>query len=108
MRCFEDDDVIHVSGNVDPLADIETIEDELMLADMETIQNAQTKAAKTARSGDKDAKILVEVLAKCLTHLETETPLRKLELNEIEAKSIKSYGFADGQTDHVRGERCRG
>lgn len=93
VRCFEDEDVIHVSGNIDPLADIETIEFELMLADIETVQNAQAKAARTARSGDKEAKLLVEVLAKCLAHLEAEKPLRQLELNEVEAKAIKSYGM---------------
>ena len=58
VRCFEDEDVIHVSGNVDPMADIETIEIELMLADMETLENAMAKATRTARSGDKEAKFL--------------------------------------------------
>jgi GTP-binding protein YchF len=93
VRCFEDEDVIHVSGNVDPLSDIETIEIELMLADIETLQNALTKADRTARSGDKEAKFLAEVIRKCLTHLETETPLRSLNLNEPENKAIKSYGL---------------
>ena len=93
VRCFEDDDVIHVSGAVDPMADIETIEMELMLADIETLQSALTKAERTARSGDKEAKFLTEVIEKCLGHLETESPLRSLELNEPELKSIKSYGL---------------
>ena len=93
VRCFEDEDVIHVSGNVDPIADIETIEMELMLADIETLENALSKAERTARSGDKEAKFLVEVIGKCLKHLETETPLRNLNLNEPEIKSIKSYGL---------------
>jgi GTP-binding protein YchF len=93
VRCFEDEDVIHVSGNVDPMADIETIEIELMLADIETLQNALDKAKRTARSGDKEAKALAQVIEKCLTHLETETPLRSLTLNEPELKAIKSYGL---------------
>lgn len=93
VRCFEDEDVIHVSGNVNPMSDIETIEIELMLADMETLQSALQKAQRTARSGDREAKLLVEVIEKCLTHLETEVPLRKLELNDIESKPIKSYGL---------------
>ena len=93
VRCFEDDDVIHVSGNVDPIADMETIEMELMLADIETLQNAKTKAARTARSGDKEAKLLVTVIEKCLTHLESETPLRSLKLSEPESKAIKSFGL---------------
>lgn len=93
VRCFEDDDVIHVSGNVDPLSDIEIIEMELMLADIETVENSLAKAARTARSGDKDAKALVTVCEKCLAHLQTEQPLRNLELTEPELLSIKSYGL---------------
>ena len=93
VRCFEDPDVTHVSGQVDPIADIETIETELMFADAETLQNAMVKALRTARSGDKEALFLVGVIEKCLAHLETETPLRKLELVEGEAKAIKSYGL---------------
>lgn len=93
VRCFEDEDVIHVSGSVDPVADIETIEMELMLADIETLDNALVKAQRTARSGDKEAKFLVEVIEKCLKHLSTETPLRALALNDGESKAIKSYGL---------------
>ena len=93
VRCFEDDDVIHVSGNVDPLADIETIEMELMLADIETLQNAESKASRNARSGDKDAKLLLSVIEKCLKHLEEENPLRSLSLTAPEAKAIKAYGL---------------
>ena len=92
-RQFEDPDVIHVSGNVDPIADIETIEMELMLADIETLENALKKAQRTAKSGDKDAKHLVIVIEKCLAQLETETPLRSLTLNEPEEKAIRSYGL---------------
>jgi GTP-binding protein YchF len=93
VRCFEDEDVIHVSGQVDPLADIETIEMELMLADIESLQNGLEKAKRTARSGDKEAVLRVEVIEKCLKHLESETPLRSLDLNEAEKKSISSFGL---------------
>ena len=93
VRCFEDDDVIHISGNVDPISDIEIIEMELMLADIETLQNALAKASRTARSGDKEAKALASVCEKCLAHLEQEKPLRALALNEPELKAIKSYGL---------------
>ena len=93
VRCFEDDSVIHVAGKVDPMADIETIEMELMLADIESLQNAQQKATKTARSGNKEAIARLAVIEKCLTHLESETPLRKLELTEPEDKSIRSFGL---------------
>ena len=93
VRCFEDPDVIHVSGEVDPLNDIEIIEMELMLADIETLQNATSKAERTARSGDKEAKATVEVIQKCLKHLETEAPLRSLSLNDRDQQLIKSYGL---------------
>lgn len=93
VRCFEDDDVIHVSGSVNPLADIETIEMELMLADIETLQNAKSKAARNARSGDKEAKLLLSAIEKCLEHLASEHPLRSLALPEPEANSIKAYGL---------------
>ena len=93
VRCFEDEDVIHVSGQVNPIDDIEIIEMELMLADIETLQNAMAKAERTARSGDKEAKATVVVIEKCLKHLETEAPLRSLSLNDAEEKLIKSYGL---------------
>ncbi len=93
VRCFVDDDVIHVSGEVDPMADIETIEMELILADMESLENAQQKAGKTARSGNKEAIARLAVIEKCLAQLETETPLRKLELTEPEELCIRSFGL---------------
>jgi GTP-binding protein YchF len=93
VRCFEDPDVIHVSGTVDPIADIDTIETELMMADIETLENALGKAERTARSGDKEAKLRVEVIGKCNAHLENDTPLRTLKLNEAEEVAISSYGL---------------
>jgi len=93
VRCFEDPDVIHVSGNVNPLSDIETIELELMLADMQLLETSLSKAERTAKSGDKEAKHRVEVIQKCLTHLSTEQPLRKMHLEEADEKAIKTYGL---------------
>ena len=93
VRCFEDPDVIHVSGTVDPISDIETIETELMLADMQTLENALAKAERTARSGDKEAKLRVEVIGKCNEHLSTDQPLRTLSLLEPELQAISSYGL---------------
>ncbi|MCL4153209.1 UNVERIFIED_CONTAM: hypothetical protein GTU68_066621, partial [Idotea baltica] len=93
VRCFEDPDVIHVSGNVDPVADIDTIETELVLADMQTLENALGKAQRTARSGDKEAKLRVSVIEKCNAHLESEQPLRTLSLTEAELAAISSYGL---------------
>lgn len=93
VRCFEDDDIIHVSGTVDPIADIETIGIELMLADMESVAAGIEKAKKSARSGDKEAILRMGVLERCDAHLSKELPLRTLELNELEQKSINSFGF---------------
>ena len=93
VRCFEDPDVVHVAGTVDPVADIETIEIELMLADIQTLDTALPKAERTAKSGDKDAKARAEAIRKCLDHLATDQPLRKLTLDETEAKAIESFGL---------------
>ena len=93
VRCFEDPDVIHVTGAVNPVSDIETIEIELMLADIQTLDNALSKAERTAKSGDKDAKLRVEVIKKCLVHLATDEPLRKLTFDENEAKAVASFGL---------------
>lgn len=93
VRCFEDDDVIHVSGKIDPLDDIEIIEAELMLADIQTLENALNKAERTARSGDQDAKATVEIVTKCLEHLSKDKPLRSLGINDAELKYVHSYGL---------------
>ncbi len=93
VRCFEDPDVTHVAGTVDPIADIETIETELMLADIQTLENALGKAERTARSGDKEAKLRVEVIGKCNAHLSNDQPLRTLQLNEAEELAVSSYGL---------------
>ena len=93
VRCFEDPDVIHVAGTVNPVSDIETIEIELMLADIQTLENSLSKAERTAKSGDKDAKMRVEVIKKCLAHLATDQPLRKMEFDENESKVVASYGL---------------
>ena len=73
--------------------DIETIEMELMLADIQTLENALPKTERTAKSGDKEAKHRVEAIKKCLEHLATDQPLRKLQLDEEEALSIETYGL---------------
>ncbi|MEM8910992.1 MAG: redox-regulated ATPase YchF [Planctomycetota bacterium] len=93
VRCFEDPDVTHVSGDVNPIADIDTIETELVLADMQTLENALGKAQRAARSGDKEAKLRVAAIEKCNQHLESEQPLRTLELPEAEQDAISSYGL---------------
>src|SRR6056297_1867623 len=93
VRCFEDPDVVHVAGNVDPLSDIETIETELVLADLQTLENAIAKAQRSARGGDKEAKLRLAAIDKCNAHLESEQPLRTLQLPDAEAKAIHSFGL---------------
>ncbi len=93
VRCFDDPDVTHVAGKVDPVADMETIETELMLADIQTLENALPKAEKAARTGDKEAKLRVSAIAKAMAHFEKELPLRSLTFDEGEAKAISSYGL---------------
>ena len=62
LRCFEDDDITHVEGRIDPVADAETVETELMLADLDSIERRADQTAKKAKSGDKDAKELMAVM----------------------------------------------
>jgi len=93
VRCFEDPDVIHVTGKVDPLSDIEVIEIELMLADIQTLENSLPKAEKLARGADKEAKQRVDVMQKCLAALHADTPLRKLTFDEHETKIVNGLGM---------------
>ena len=89
VRCFADDNVIHVSGGVDPLRDIEIIDTELALADMSTVEKALARYRKPATAGDKDAKALVAVLDKCFTQLDQAKAVRALDLTKEEWLSIK-------------------
>lgn len=89
VRCFEDPNVIHVSGTVNPLEDIDTINTELALADMETVDKALLKASKLARTGDKEAKAREALLQTIKPQLDAGKPIRSLELNEDEKAAIK-------------------
>lgn len=93
VRCFEDPDVTHVSGKVDPLSDIETIEMELMIADIQTLETALPKAERAAKTGDKEAKLRATAIQHCMEHLNKELPLRTFKLDEAEAKAISSFGL---------------
>ncbi|HEX7747173.1 MAG TPA: redox-regulated ATPase YchF [Bordetella sp.] len=93
VRCFEDANVIHVAGKVDPIADIEVISTELALADLQTIEKAIHRNNKTARSGDKEAAKLVGLLERCQKHLDAGQPIRSLGLDADELFSLKSFGF---------------
>ena len=90
VRCFEDGNVVHVSGRIDPLSDIEIINTELALADLATVDKAMTRYAKVAKAGgDKEAQRLVAVLEKCLTVLNEAKPVRSLDLYDEEKAVLK-------------------
>ena len=93
VRCFIDPDVIHVAGNVDPLSDIETIETELMLSDIQVLEGATPKAQKSARAGEREGKLRLAAIEKCMAHLAKDLPLRTLELLETENEAISSFGL---------------
>jgi len=89
VRCFDDENVTHVAGKVDPLSDIEIIDTELMLKDMEGVQKGLIRIEKLARTGDKDAKIQVEIFKKVNQALEDGTPVRRQGLNKDEMAMIR-------------------
>lgn len=93
VRCFDDDNVIHVDGRVNPLSDIETINTELALADLEAVTKAITNVAKKAKGGDKDAKAMLDVFNKIEPLLADGKPARMANLDDDEKKIIKSYGL---------------
>lgn len=88
VRCFEDENVTHVEDTVDPVRDIGIINLELILADMETVQKRYDKAYGMIKSGDKKYKIESDLLRRVLDRLETEKPVRGMELNEDEQKYV--------------------
>jgi hypothetical protein len=90
VRCFEDPNVIHVAGRVDPVADIEVIQTELCLADLGTVEKSLTRYSKAAKSGnDKEAAKLVAVLTKAQAHLNEGKPIRTLGLSDEERALVK-------------------
>ncbi len=91
VRCFDNDDVVHVAGKVDPIADIETINTELALADLESVEKRLIKTAKIAKSGDKDAKADLEVLEKCKACLDEGNALRSLDWDKDEKKVLSRF-----------------
>ncbi|WP_300333749.1 redox-regulated ATPase YchF [Accumulibacter sp.] len=90
VRCFDDDNVVHVAGRVDPLSDIETILTELALADLAVVERTLNRESKKARAGgDKDAQRLVGVLERLLPHLDAAKPARTLALAREEKALLK-------------------
>ena len=92
VRCFADENVVHVAGKVDPLSDIEVIDTELALADLATVEKALTRYTKQAKAGgDKEAKLLVDVLTKCMTQLNQAKPVRALDLSKEEWNNLRPF-----------------
>ncbi len=91
VRCFEDENIVHVEGSVDPIRDIETIQIELALADLASIEKRRDKAQRGAKAGDKVAKAELEVLDKILPVLEEGRPARAVELDKEEKIIAKSF-----------------
>lgn len=89
VRCFEDGNVVHVAGKVDPISDIEVINTELALADMETVEKTLQREGKKAKSGDKDAIALCSLLEKIQKHLDQGSPVRTLGLDADDLVMIK-------------------
>ena len=93
LRCFEDDDITHVENRIDPLADLETITTELMLADLESVEKRLVGLRKRANAGDKDAKAHVNVLDKILEVLQDGKPARSANLDTDESKLAQGLGL---------------
>ncbi|NFI06893.1 redox-regulated ATPase YchF [Clostridium botulinum] len=91
VRCFEDSNIVHVDGSVDPIRDIETISLELIFSDIELMQRRIEKNSKLAKSGNKEAKAEEDLMKRIVAHLEEGKPVRTLELEEDEEKLVKSY-----------------
>ncbi len=86
LRCFDDDDVTHVEGRIDPLADLETVETELMLADLESLEKRQAPLEKKANAGDKDAKAALRLIGVALAQLEQGRPARFADISADDRK----------------------
>lgn len=92
VRCFEDENIIHVEGSVDPIRDIETIQIELALADLASVEKRREKAARAAKSsGDKEAKRELEIIEKIMPVLEEGRPVRSASLTDDDRETVKKW-----------------
>jgi GTP-binding protein YchF len=97
VRCFENDDVVHVAGKVDPIADVEVISTELALADMESVEKALDKVVRKAKTGDKKILAHKALLEQVLAHLNELKPLRALELSDDERLALRELFLLTGK-----------
>lgn len=93
VRCFEDDQIIHVDGRVSPIEDIETINIELLYADLEMAEKALENQSKKAKSNQKDELAKKIFLEKCVSHLSSNQPIRSLQITKDESHLLKTYSF---------------
>ncbi len=98
VRCFTDDNIIHNMGSVDPIRDIETINTELILADLQSVENQLDKVTKKAKSKDKDILASKALLEKLLPHLNESNPVVTLELDEEETLLLKHFGLLSSKS----------
>ena len=91
VRAFKDENVVHVEGSIDPIRDIETINLELILADMEILDRRIEKGVKLLRSGDKAAKAEYDLMEKIKVHLVSEQPVRTMEMTHEEKEIVKGF-----------------
>ncbi len=93
VRCFENDDIVHVAGQINPAEDIDTINTELALADLDSCERAIQRLQKRAKGGDKDAKFELSIMEKILPVLENAGMIRSIDLDKDELQAIKGYNF---------------
>ncbi len=89
VRCFEDDNIIHVDGSVDPLRDMETINIELIFADLDTVERRLDRARKTAKSGEKKTLGEIALLERIQARLESQLPVRGMDMTDDEAETVR-------------------
>jgi len=97
VRCFEDENVVHVDGSVDPNRDVETISLELIFADMETVEKRAERAKKLLKSGDKKLPAEIDLLERVYAHLESGKPARSMDVTEEEAETIRGLFLLTGK-----------
>ena len=89
VRCFEDDNIVHVDGSVDPIRDMETINIELIFADLDTVERRLDKSRKSAKSGEKKYLSEIALLERIQAHLEKQLPVRSMELTDEEREAVR-------------------
>ncbi len=111
MRCFEDSDITHVEGRIAPIDDIETIETELMLADLESLEKRVSALEKKAKGADKEAKETFDLVQRCLVLLREGKPARLVEVKPEERKLFDGLGLLSSKpvlfVCNVEGSRRR-